>query len=61
MVKIGVDAKCIKKCAGTGLVADIKGTGKPEKWSDKIETIAIRADIDGLPMHENNQSLPYKS
>ena len=26
--KIGVDKKAITKCAGTGLVVDIKGTGK---------------------------------
>ena len=28
LIKIGVDKKAITKCAGTGLVVDIKGTGK---------------------------------
>ena len=31
------------------------------KTKDTIEMIAIRADIDGLLMPENNQKLPYKS
>ena len=62
LIGLGIDKKNIKKCAGTGLVVDIKGTGKPDsKASKTINNIAIRADIDGLPMKENNQSLPYKS
>lgn len=62
LVGFGIDKKKIKKCAGTGLVVDIEGTGKPDKKAGKtINNIAIRADIDGLPMKENNQSLPYKS
>lgn len=39
--------------AGTGIVADIKG-GK------KGKTVAIRADIDALPIREEND-VPYKS
>ena len=62
LVGLGIDKKNIKKCAGTGLVVDIKGTGKPDSKAGKtIKNIAIRADIDGLPMKENNQSLPYTS
>ena len=40
---------------------DIKGTGKPSGQKGGCKTVAIRADIDGLPMPENNQTLPYKS
>ena len=60
-IKIGVDKKAITKCAGTGLVVDIKGTGKASGQKGGCKTIAIRTDIDGLPMPENNQSLPYKT
>jgi metal-dependent amidase/aminoacylase/carboxypeptidase family protein len=28
---------------------------------DTIKTIALRSDIDGLPIPENNPDLPYKS
>ena len=45
----------------TGLVVDIKGTGKASGQKGGCKTIAIRADLDGLPMPENNQSLPYKT
>ena len=40
--------------AGTGLVALIKGRN-PEK-----QCIALRADLDALPIHEENE-VPYKS
>ena len=49
----------IKKCAGTGLIVDIKGSHP--SLSDKGWTIALRADIDGLKMPENNPELPYCS
>ena len=66
LIGLGIDKKNIRKCAKTGLVVDINGTGKVQtgsnsKDSPTINNIAIRADIDGLPMKENNQSLPYKS
>ncbi|MBF2471619.1 amidohydrolase [Listeria welshimeri] len=38
----------------TGLIADLKG-GKPGK------TVALRADMDALPVKELNQDLSYKS
>lgn len=38
----------------TGLIADLKG-GKPGK------TVALRGDMDALPVQELNQDLSYKS
>lgn len=43
----------IKKMAGTGIVANIKGKS-PGK------TVALRADMDALPIKEEND-IPYKS
>lgn len=56
----GIDDKYIKKCAGTGLVVDIKGTGPAQKATG-CNTIAFRADIDALPMPEHNIGLDYKT
>ena len=50
----------MKKCAGTGLVVDIKGTGKPSKAA-KVKVVALRTDLDGLHMPENNDNLAYRS
>lgn len=44
--------------AKTGLVATIKGTGETELNSAKV--LAIRADMDALPIQEENE-VPYKS
>ena len=40
--------------AGTGLVALVKGK------NPDVKTVALRADIDALPIHEQND-VPYKS
>ena len=61
LLGFGVEKQAIKKCAKTGLVVDIKGSGKPSGEKGGCKTIAIRADIDGLPMPENNKDLPYCS
>ena len=45
--------------AGTGLIVDIEGTG-PEN-NDGLSMIALRADMDALPMPENNPDLPYRT
>jgi metal-dependent amidase/aminoacylase/carboxypeptidase family protein len=48
----------VKECAGTGLIVDIDGKGEAKR---EELSIAIRADIDGLKMSENNPHLPYAS
>ncbi|HHR6141385.1 TPA: M20 family metallopeptidase [Providencia alcalifaciens] len=49
--KIGIEYRLTEP---TGIIADIKG-GKPGK------TVALRADIDALPVQELNKSIEYKS
>lgn len=48
-------ASDIRKMADTGLVIDIKGSGP-----DTGKTIALRADMDALPIVEEND-VPYRS
>ena len=60
LVSFGLEEENIKPCAGTGFVVDIKGKG-PQTSEGAINTIALRADMDGLPMPECNPDLPYKS
>ena len=60
LVELGLNLECIKDCAGTGLIADIKGCG-PEVDGGDVKSVALRADMDALPMKENNPHLPYKS
>jgi metal-dependent amidase/aminoacylase/carboxypeptidase family protein len=52
-LSIGVKPEEIKDCAMTGLVVDIKGTG-PADSSGPCQTVALRGDMDGLPIPENN-------
>jgi len=63
LLGFGIDEADIKDCAGTGLVVDIRGTGESvDNTADgKINSIALRADMDGLPMSENNPHLDYKT
>lgn len=64
LLSFGIDKECIKDCAGTGMVVDIKGRGDNQILSHQkgtINVIALRTDIDGLPIPENNPHLPYKS
>jgi hippurate hydrolase len=55
---LGIDNSCISRKAKTGIVVDIKGKGKE---SGKPFTIAFRADMDALPMKEDNPHLDYCS
>jgi len=57
----GISKSCLKKSAGTGLVVDIMGTGPAEKASSGPKVVALRTDLDALPMPENNPVLPYKT
>ena len=62
LVGFGVESKFIKQVAKTGLIVDICGSGKKSSSKEgKVKTVALRADMDGLPMPENNKSLPYVS
>eukprot|EP00347_Sterkiella_histriomuscorum_P014900 403359085 len=62
LISFEIEESAIKQCAQTGWVVDIKGTAAPqEKSEDTIEMIALRADIDALPIPENNPHLEYKS
>ncbi|HEY9690968.1 MAG TPA: M20 family metallopeptidase [Oculatellaceae cyanobacterium] len=45
--------------AKTGIVAIIKGT-KPTSATENLKVLAIRADMDALPIQEEND-VPYKS
>jgi hippurate hydrolase len=57
-----VEEENIKPCAKTGFVVDIKGKGPEAALGDQvIKTIALRSDIDALPMPENNFDLPYRT
>ena len=60
LLSFGIDESKIKACAGTGLVVDIEGNGDPVE-NECINTIALRADIDALPIPEDNPHLEYKT
>ena len=61
MASFGIDRKLMKKCAKTGLYVDIMGTGPPDKNATGPKIVALRTELDGLPMPENNKDLPYKT
>lgn len=61
LIGFGIPVDHIKECAGTGLVVDIKGQQESAKNESAVSTIALRADMDGLPIPENNPHLDYKS
>ncbi|ETW01210.1 hypothetical protein H310_06799 [Aphanomyces invadans] len=51
----------IRPCATTGLVVDITSSSTGPPSTTAVTCIAFRADMDGLPMTENNPHLPYRS
>src|SRR3989338_8357484 len=57
---IGIPSSSIRKMAGTGLVIDVNGS-KPAADGAIIRRIALRADMDALPMTEGNADLAYRS
>lgn len=51
-----------KDAATTGLIVDIHGTSPVGGASDrKVKVIALRADLDGLPLQEAQNGLPHRS
>lgn len=62
LVSFGIEEENIRHTAITGLVVDINGRGPQVDHEDgKVNTIALRTDIDALPIPENNPHLEYKS
>lgn len=59
LLSFGIEESFINPCAGTGLVVDIVGTG--EETEGGVNSIALRADMDALPIPENNPTLPYQT
>lgn len=57
-----MEPEAIKNCIETGLVVDIRGTGprSENESEDTIDSIALRADMDALPMTENS-TFEYKT
>jgi len=60
LLSAGLEPEAIRECAQTGLVADIRGTGESEARSS-VTMVALRTDLDALPMTESNAHLPYRS
>ena len=60
LISFGIKDEEIRTMAVTGMVVDIEGTG-PASKSTEVTHIALRADMDALPMPENNPDLPYKT
>jgi metal-dependent amidase/aminoacylase/carboxypeptidase family protein len=61
MIGWGIPAEDIQTSAKTGLVVDFGEIPSSGSSGTVINSIALRADMDGLPMPENNQDLEYKT
>ncbi|TNV78005.1 hypothetical protein FGO68_gene2098 [Halteria grandinella] len=57
LLSMGVQDCEIRHTAKTGLVVSIQGTGPVEE--SKVNCVALRADMDALPIPENNPGLEY--
>ena len=60
LVDIGVETSWMTDYAAPGFVADIPGSGAPTTAAG-VKTVALRAELDGLPLQEANLFLPYRS
>jgi len=58
LLKLGIPENNIRKAAQTGLIVDITGTAPA---SGKPFCVALRADMDGLPIKEVNPEIEYQS
>ena len=63
LLSFGIENENITDCATTGLVVDIKGKmeGEFHAVENTVKVVAFRADMDALPIPENNDHLPYKT
>jgi len=58
LTSLGINESQIRKVAQTGLIVDITGTAPA---SGKPFCVALRADMDGLPIKEDNPEIDYQS
>ena len=64
LISFGLEESSIKVLAGTGMIVDIHGTqegGQEGKEEEQVTCIMLRADMDALPMPENNPTLAYRT
>jgi metal-dependent amidase/aminoacylase/carboxypeptidase family protein len=61
LISFGISEENMRVSAITGLIVDIEGTGPESIDEGGISTIALRADMDALPMPENNPKIPYRT
>ena len=54
LLKLGIKEDEIQIKVKTGLQIDLRGTGEPSK---NPKVICLRADIDGLPIEEKNNTI----
>lgn len=54
LLKLGIRESEIQAKANTGLQVDLQGSGKPVA---KSKIICLRADMDALPIKENNPNI----
>lgn len=60
LLEFGVEEDDIHPCAGTGYFVDIRGTGPEKDLADgELKSVALRTDLDALPIPENNPHLDY--
>ena len=60
LLSFGIEESAIKVSGGSGFVVDLHGF-KEGNLDAQTKIIALRADIDGLKMPEDNPDLPYRS